>query len=326
MDKSDNIRLSLLGLPIIQTIDDFSIITHISKYTIFQLSKNSQYHYRTYEILKSNGKARLISQPNKKLKGLQAWILFNILNKLKVSSSCKGFERGTSISDNVEPHKFASTIMTIDLLDFFPSVKGNMVYNVFKSIGYNKEIATLMTNICTYKGALPQGGPCSPKLANLILWKLDIRIQGYVGKRGLTYTRYADDLTFSGFNPNKLIQILPIIKQIIKSEKFEVNEDKTRIAGSARAKKVTGLIVSNDTFGIGVQKLKVIRAKIHHLTLPNEQGNFDLIDEVQGWLSYINSVDKKRSQILSEYILELSKKHPLTLIKQLNILKTKSVN
>ena len=318
MDKSDNIRLSFFGLPIIQTINDFSIITHISKYTIFQLSQNSQHHYKTYEIKKSSGKPRLIAQPNKKLKGLQAWILFHILNKLKVSSSCKGFERGTSISDNVEPHKLATTIMSMDLSDFFPSVKANMVYNIFKSIGYNKEIATIMTNICTFNGALPQGGPCSPKLANLILWKLDVRIQGYVGKRGLTYTRYADDLTFSGFNPSKLIQIVPVIKQIIKSEKFEVNENKTRIAGSARAKIVTGLVISNDTFGIGTKKLKIIRSKIHHLTLLNEQNNFDLIDEVQGWLSYINSVDKKRFHILNEYILKLSKKYPLTLITQLN--------
>ncbi|MGF7079358.1 retron St85 family RNA-directed DNA polymerase [Mucilaginibacter sp. UYCu711] len=321
MDKSDNIRLSFFGLPIIQTIDDFSIITHVSKYTIFQLSKHSQYHYKTYEILKSNGKARLISQPNRRLKGLQSWILFHILNKLKVSSSCKGFERGTSISDNVEPHKFASTVLSIDLSDFFPSVKSNMVYNVFKSVGYNRDIATLMTNICTFNGALPQGGPCSPKLANLILWKLDVRIQGYVGKRGLTYTRYADDLTFSGFNPSKLVQIIPIIKNIINSEKFEVNEKKTRIAGAARAKKVTGLIISNDSFGIGVKKMKIVRAKIHHLTLANQQSNFDLIDEVQGWLAYINSVDRKRLHILNEYISKLSKKNPSTLVAQLNLLK-----
>ncbi|WP_448702526.1 retron St85 family RNA-directed DNA polymerase [Mucilaginibacter sp. AW1-3] len=324
MSNSDNIRLSFFGLPIIQKIDDFSAITHISKYTIYQLSINAAYHYKTYEIPKKNGKLRVISQPSKKLKGLQSWILFFILNKLQVSSSCKGFEKGTSISDNAEPHKLSNVIMSIDLLDFFPSVKWHMVYSVFKSIGYNSTISTILTNLCTFNGTLPQGGPCSPKLANLILWKLDLRIQGYVGKRGVTYTRYADDLTFSGFNPYKLVQIYPVVKSIIKDEKFNINYNKTHVAGAARAKKVTGLIISEDNYGIGMKKLKIVRAKIHHLTLNKEQKNLALLNEVKGWLAFINSVDKKRLHMLNEYIAKLRVKYPSTLITKLPLFPTKS--
>ena len=108
-----------------------------------------------------------------------------------------------------------------------------------------------------------------------------------------------------------------MIKVIIENENFVVNPSKTRVAGAARAKRVTGLIISNDTFGIGKQKYKDLRAKIHHLTLPEEQNNEKLVYEVGGWLSYLNSVDKKRWQKAKNYIAELADKHPKTLVSKL---------
>jgi RNA-directed DNA polymerase len=317
MKKTDSIKLSMLGLPAFQTIDDFSKITHVSKYTIYQLSKHSDKYYKTYTILKKSGKLRTISQPNKKLKGIQSWILVNILNKLNVSSSCKGFEKGSSTANNVEPHTGANAVLTIDLKDFFPSVTRNQIYSIFRTIGYNSAISTILTNICTFEGALPQGSPCSPKLANLSAWTLDVRVQGYVGKRGITYTRYADDLSFSALSPSKIVRIIPMIKSIIRNENFEVNPDKTRIAGLARAKKITGLIITDDTYGIGKIKYKELRAKIHHLTLATEQTNTKLLFEVNGWLAYLNSVDKKRLLKANKYITELAKNHPTTLVAQL---------
>lgn len=308
----------MLGLPVIQTIDDFSVVTHISKYTIYQLSHHSDKYYKTFALPKKSGGTRTICQPNKKLKGLQSWILVNILNKIQASPSSTGFKKGSSTLDNALPHIGANTILNLDLKDFFPTVKTKQVYNVFKTIGYNKLIATVFTNICTYKDMLPQGGPCSPMLANLTAWSLDLRIQGYVGKRGISYTRYADDLSFSGLNPTKVVKIIPMIKLIINEENFEVNHKKTRIASSARAKIVTGLIVNEDSVGIGKQKYKDLRAKIHHLTLPSEQKNEKLLHHVGGWLSYLNSVDKERLKKAKKYINDLAKKNPTTLIVRLN--------
>jgi retron-type reverse transcriptase len=320
MIKKDSIRLKMLGLPVIQTVDDISEMTHISRYTIFQLSMHANKYYKIYTILKKSGKPRTICQPSKKLKGLQSWILVTILNKLEVSTSCKGFKKGSSTADNAYPHKEANTILTIDLKDFFPTVKRNQVFNIFKAIGYNKAISTILTNICTYEGALPQGSPCSPKLANLAAWQLDVRIQGFVGKRGINYTRYADDLTFSGLSPLKVVQILPMIKTIVEDEHFAINPSKTRVAGSSRAKIVTGLVISNDTFGIGKLKYKRVRSKIHHLTFPEEQENIKLLYEVNGWLSYLKSVDIRRLESTYKYIKELSGKYPGTLVTKLNSL------
>lgn len=318
MAKTEVIKLNMLGLPVIQSLDDFSIVIHISKYTIYQLSHHSDKYYKTYEIPKKSGGKRKICQPSKKLKGLQSWILVNILNKIQVSPSCKGFRKGSSTLDNALPHIGANTILNLDLKDFFPTVTSKQVYNVFKTIGYNKLIATVFTNICTYEQRLPQGSPCSPMLANLTSWTLDLRIQGYVGKRGISYTRYADDLSFSGLNPSKVVKIIPMIKKIIDDENFIVNHKKTRISSSSRAKIATGLVVNEDSVGIGKQKYKDLRAKIHHLTLPKEQTNEKLLYHVGGWLSYLNSVDKERLRKAKKYISELTKKHPTTLIAKLD--------
>lgn len=298
-------------------MDDFSKLSHISKYTLYQLSINSDKYYRTYSITKKSGKLRTISQPSKKLKGLQSWILIHILNQLRVSSSCKGFERGTSIADNASSHRGANSLLTIDLEDFFPSITQKQIFQVFKALGYNNTIAVALSNICTYNETLPQGSPCSPKLANLVAWKLDIRIQGFVGKRGITYTRYADDLSFSGLHPLKVVQVIPMIKKIIKDEDFKVNKDKTRIAGSSRAKIVTGLVIAGEEFGIGKKKYKNVRSKIFHLTLPTEQHNLTLLEEVRGWLAYLKSVDKKRFTKAKKYINDLSLNHPSTLVTKL---------
>jgi RNA-directed DNA polymerase len=317
MNTTNTIRLNMFGLPVIQSIDDFSRLTHVSKYTLYQLSAHSEQYYKTFTIPKKSGKDRVISQPSKKLKGLQSWILVNILNKLKVSDSCKGFEKGSSILSNAEPHRGANSVLNMDLLDFFPNVKRERVFNIFKSIGYDNAISVILTNLCVYENSLPQGGPCSPKLANLSAWQLDVRIQGFVGKRGVIYTRYADDLSFSGLSSIKVTQIIPMIKKIIEDENFTINYSKTRVAGSSRTKLVTGLVISNNSIGIGTVKYKMIRAKVHHLTLNDEQTNNKLLYEVNGWIAYLNSVDKKRLSKLKKYITSLAIKHPATLITKL---------
>lgn len=317
MEKTNKIRLNLFGLPIIEGIDDLSKLTHLSKHTIYTLSYYSDKFYKCYDITKKSGKCRQISQPSRKLKALQSWILVSILNKLKVADSCKGFEKGSSIADNARPHIEANVLVNIDLEDFFDTIDRRRIYNVFKSIGYNKLISSIFTNICEFEGKLPQGSPCSPKLANLVLWRLDSRIQGYVGRRGITYTRYADDLSFSGLNPKNVVKIIPRIREIINDEGFNLNEKKTRVAGPSRARIVTGLVLSGNSFGIGKKKYKYLRAKIHHLTKPDEQGNKELLEEVRGWLAFLKSVDEHRYKKAIRYIDNLYENNPKTLVKEL---------
>ena len=318
MSTSDTVRLKLLGLPIIESIEDFATLTRLSQSAIYQLSVFADKHYKTYTIPKKSGGLRTIAQPSRQLKGLQSWILVNILNKLTTSSACKGFQKGESIFHNAQAHMGATAILTVDIENFFPSITKKQVFNIFKAIGYNNLIATIFSNLSTYENRLPQGSPCSPKLANLSVWRLDARLQGYVGKQGINYSRYADDLTFSGSTPFTLARALPFVQYIVKKEKFKLNNAKTRLAGPSKAKVVTGLIVQNDSVGIGTEKYKILRAKIHRLTIPSEQENLKLLSEVHGWLAYLNSVDIKRLNKAKRYIYTLKVKNPHTLVTQIN--------
>lgn len=307
----EKIRLSLFGLPSIETIADFSLETHLSKGLIYRLSRFADRHYFTYKIPKKNGGERIISQPNTELKALQVWILRNILNKLIVSASCKGFEKNTNIYDNAEPHIGALAVMCLDIDDFFPSIKVNQVWSVFRAAGYNPRVASILASICTFNGGLPQGSPASPKIANLVCLRLDARITGYVGRRGITYTRYADDLTFSAYSYTTLFKAHTFIRKIVKSEGFNLNRDKTRLAGASRRHKITGLIVNDNEAGIGRVRMRWLRSKINHLCEQNNgNGSLCNVEQIKGWLAFISSVDEKRRNMLDEYIKEMRIKYP----------------
>ncbi len=305
MTSKNIYSLKNVGLPAMSSIDDFANEARLSSGKIRYLSATAESHYKTYPIPKVGGKSRLISQPSRELKAVQAWILRNILDKLSSSSCSKGFEIGTSILDNARPHIGSNYILTIDLEDFFPNVSASKVYGVFSSIGYNKELSILLTNLCTYSGGLPQGAPTSPKLANLVCAKLDARIQGYAGPRGIVYTRYADDMTFSAHTASKIRKVKHFIGTIISDEGFKINHKKTAICGTKRQKKVTGLILSESSVGIGRVKQREIRAKIHHLFT----GKSTDFSHVNGLLSYTYSVDRRSYNKLYSYISGLSKKY-----------------
>src|SRR5690606_38227468 len=111
-------------------------------------------------------------------------------------------------------------ILKVDLKDFFPSINFNRVINVFLKAGYTRDISFSLARICTLHNSLPQGAPTSPILSNLIIKRLDIRLEKLSKKLKLNYTRYADDLTFSG--DSITISFLHYVKSIINSEGFKV--------------------------------------------------------------------------------------------------------
>jgi len=298
-------RLKNLGLPAMKSLEEFANETRLSTGLIRYLSIRAKYLYKVYEIPKTNGSYRRIAQPSRELKAVQAWILRNILDKLSPSEHCKGFEKGSSILDNASPHVGANYVLTVDLKDFFPSVNASKIFGVFSSIGYNKQMCVLLTNLCTFEGGLPQGAPTSPKLANLTCARLDARIHGYAGSRGIVYTRYADDLTLSAQNLEKILKAKYLINEIVSSEELTINNAKTRLSGTKRQKKITGLIVSANNVGIGREKFREIRANLHHLYIKK---NTDF-PHVNGLLAFTYSVDRKSYKKLYSYIDKLDKKY-----------------
>jgi hypothetical protein len=148
-------------------------------------------------------------------------------------------------------------------------------------------------------------------LANLVCLRLDARIAGYVGKRGIVYTRYADDLTFSAFETAWLKKSLWVIRQIIDSEGFQLNSAKTRFAGPSRCRRVTGLVLSEGHVGIGRHRARELRKRLYRFcSISGDAADDDgTLQSLQGYLAFVKGVDPERSSRLREYIIGLQAKY-----------------
>jgi len=304
-------RLQFLGLPEINSLEDISLHTHLSKGLIFKFLQDAERQYLSYTIPKSSGGQRHIHQPSFELKALQRWILRSILDRLSVSSASKGFEPRQSTLHNAAPHVGAKSMLCVDIDDFFPSIPAGKVWFVFSMVGYSESVAAMLTTLTTYEGHLPQGAPTSPKLANLVCWRLDKRLMGYAGRRRVIYTRYADDMCFSSQVDTKLTKCLPFIRYVIKDEGFTLNEAKTRFAGPSRRHEVTGLVVTDQRAGIGRTDCRKLRALMYRaFTSKPDQLDNKVASKLRGHLAYVHGVDHKRYERLRAYIDRLKSEKP----------------
>ena len=205
--------------------------------------KNKNEYYTTFTIKKKNGGLRRIDSPNRLLKHIHRYILFKHLYNFKAHPSATGFIRGRSIFDNANYHVNKNHVYKLDLVDFFPSITKDMVFNVFISKGYNSEISTVMSELCTLNNVLPQGAPTSPAISNLVCYRLDTRLSSLAKKCKLSYTRYADDITFSGWYIKK--GVTKLIEKIITDEGFKVSKEKTKLIKNKKnfRQVVTGVVV-----------------------------------------------------------------------------------
>lgn len=234
------------------------------EYGIFTSIINSpSSFYYNFEIPKRNGGTRKISAPYPLLLSAQRWIYENILIKQLLHENCKGFVKDISIVDNARPHLNKKFLLKMDIKDFFPSIKINRVMSVFRVLGYTKKISYYLASICCSEGVLPQGAATSPYLSNIIAKRLDYRLNGLAKRFNLTYTRYADDLTFSGDNIS--IKIKEYIESIVKDEGFEVNENKTKLIGEKGQKIVTGISISSGKITIPRITKREVRKNIHFI-------------------------------------------------------------
>lgn len=286
--------LRLLNLPVISSFQELANETHISAGQLrFLIFRNSKF-YRTVFRFKRSGSLRTIRCPNAKMKALQAWVLRNILDKLTTSTHATAFKKGVGLIDNVKPHAENRFYLCLDIKNFFDSIHFGRVFHLFRTLGYSNRTAWMLTQVCTCEGSLPQGGVTSPALANLIASKLDRRLSGFVGRRNIVYTRYADDMTFSARNPKALLKTRTFIEKIISEERFLINEKKSRTSGPKLRTQVTGLIknASKPGFGIGRQKRREMRAVMHRFgTSGKVTSDYPTRESIDGWLCFLKSVD-----------------------------------
>ncbi len=238
-------RLNDNNVPVIYNLRHLRKIFQIKKreQNIF-FGENKNTLYRSFSIPKKSGGMRQIEAPCKRLKEIQRWIKDEIVDKFIISEYATGFRKNTSIVDNARRHVGKELVINMDIKDFFPSITYSEVFLMFAYIGYRKDVAHLLTKLCTNaENVLPQGSPASPSISNHILLKLDKRLGKLAESVGADYSRYADDITFSG--KRGISTIIPLVEQIVEEEGFLVNENKTRLQYNNQRQEVTGLIVNN---------------------------------------------------------------------------------
>lgn len=296
----------MLSLPLLQDINDLSTKTRLPSILLAKYNHNNSKYYHHILMRKKIGGLRPIDSPNAELKAIQKWILRNILSCLKPSPYAKGFILGKSIYDNAKPHYNKQYILSLDLNNFFGTVKASHVFSIFHSIGYSKEISYLLTSICTLDGVLPQGAPTSPYLSNLVCLRLDHRIGKYCDNKALTYTRYADDVCISGNKLSVIKKAQVTIKKIIINEGYTINKRKELLSGPKSSRQVTGLVVTPD-IGIGRERYNYYRKNIF-MEFKKNPAESEVI--ISGILSFVKSVDVKRYKKLSSYYKSLIIKNP----------------
>ena len=228
----------------------------------------AHYHYRV--LAKRFDSLRLIEAPKARLKDLQRQILRWILEKVPPHPAAHGFVRGRSIRTFVAPHVGKRVVLRMDLRDFFPSCGGVRIQNMFRTLGYPEAVADLLGGICSNQtplniwqdsGAgvdvaelrrlyarphLPQGAPTSPALANICCYRLDCRLSALAESAGATYTRYADDLAFSG-GPDferRAERFAAHVGAVLLEEGFRVNHRKTRVMRRGVRQHLAGLVTN----------------------------------------------------------------------------------
>jgi hypothetical protein len=286
------------------------------------------HHYRYRWVERGAGAVpRLLEMPLPRIRTLQRTLLEQVVGPIPSHHSAHGFVPGRGVTTAVRPHAGAPVLICLDLAAFFASVTAGRVYGVLRSAGYPEPVAHALTGLCTIatpvavigrmppggpadqrfalrrhlaQGHLPAGAPTSPALANLAAHRLDARLAGYAGATGARYTRYADDLIFSG--SSELARAAPgLIRAVtgIAAEcGFRINPAKTRVRGRGQRRQVLGLVL-NQRPTVPREEYDQLRAVLHNAIrtggpAQNRDGLPDFRAHLTGRVAWVAAVDPER--------------------------------
>ena len=234
----------------------------ISAKTLYAVSNNLSKHYRKAKLPKKNGGFRNLSVPDEVLKSIQKRIAEVLLIHMPVSRYAKAYRFGSSTLRNAKHHVGKQVVLKLDILHFFDSIRYSTVKDkVFPEEIYAEPLRILLTMLCYHKDALPQGAPSSPAITNIILYEFDEQLGQWCREHGIAYTRYCDDMTFSGdFEPSEVIRY---VRLELKKMGFLLNEQKTRIQRPGQQQTVTGIVV-NEKLSIPADYRRKLRQELYY--------------------------------------------------------------
>jgi hypothetical protein len=287
-------------------------------------------HYIYQWLPKRAGGLRLVEAPKPRLKALQRRILHEILDRVPPHEAAHGFRPGRSVLSHARVHTGQAVVLRMDLEDFFVSVPAARVYGVFRTVGYPEEVSRVLTGLCTSRaptaempppkaGAtvaelsalyrtrqryrarhLPQGAPTSPAIANLCAHGLDVRLSAAARAAGARYTRYADDLVFSGDEAfGRMGSRFPVLVGAIALEEgFHVQHRKTRLMRRCQRQEVTGVVV-NAHPAVRRADFDRLRAVLHNCVRfgpvgQNRDDHDDFRAYLEGAVAWVGQVQPER--------------------------------
>ena len=286
-------------------------------------------NYRYAAVPRRSGLPRLIEAPKMRLKEIQRWILRDILGHVPVHEAAQGFTRGRSVIDHARRHSGRPVLLRLDLADFFASVSAGRVFGIFQTLGYHSDVAHVLTGLTTnavpqhvwnvahaassapvpatfHLGRalatphLPQGAPTSPALANLAAFRLDRRLAGLAASAGLSYSRYADDLAFSGPRLARgAARLEALVETIVRDEGFTLNAAKSVLRTRAARQQVCGIVV-NAAPNVPRAEYDRLKAILHNAAQhgPASQGLSGHAAELQGRVAWVASLNPARGEKL----------------------------
>lgn len=273
--------------------------------TLYSISNNIENNYKIYKIKKHNGKFRTIHEPNSLLKHIQKQILNNILNNKSISKYATAYHKGISLKDNVISHVNKRIILKLDIKDFFENISFIDIYNSCFPIEYfPKSVGMLLTYLCTYDEHLTQGSPTSAYISNLVMKDFDEVLGAWCEDNNISYTRYSDDMTFSGnFNAS---EIITKVRKLLYKLGLELNNKKIHVVMNYSSQNVTGIIV-NEKPQLSSKYRKNIRQEIYyikkygiksHIEKRNIKDSKKYLNSLYGKILYVLQINNKDKEFL----------------------------
>lgn len=252
-------------LPQLDSVEDLSEQLHIDIRLLYLISNDTARFYRVYRIPKSNGYFRTIEAPSELLKRIQRWILKYILQQFEAHRYSTAYECGKNIRSNAWRHVGQPVVLKLDVKNYFPSLHSHLAYGFFKMLGYPEAVTVMLVKFCCLHGHLPQGAPSSPHLSNLLMLPVDDRLADWLRSQPIRYSRYADDMTFSGDLTLEQIQsIVTLCRSVLRERGLKLNLRKIRIQRQGARQTVTGLVV-NRQLHILREKRRKLRQMMYYV-------------------------------------------------------------
>lgn len=276
------------GLPFLFDTRQLAHFLGTGRKSLFDLLRYTDREYRTVNIKKKNGGGRTLHVPSPQMKRLQTVILRHILNALPASRYATAYKEGAQLMDNALPHVGKRYLLKLDITNFFGSIRFDQVYRAaFNANYFPKQIGLMLARLCCRQDVLPQGAPTSPALSNLVMKSFDNNMGAWCARRGISYTRYCDDMTFSADKP--LYHVYEKARAMLEEMGFQLNEKKTRFVTNSSRQSVTGLTV-NEKVSVSREYKRELRQELYYL-LKFGDSTVSRCQHLMGKLNYVLQVE-----------------------------------